>query len=164
MMQRIYTQLPDFARPDNPVMRYVIFQRSKSMTRRSQIARGILTSLILIFTVLIGWVFATNFGKAALDSANPLDQIFLVLYTPLVFIQLILSLIALGSTSSIIASEVQHGTWDTLKVTTSGTALTFRSRWAAVFYRWRFYLFLLVPPRVLFVRIGLFNLSAPSTR
>ncbi len=160
MMQRIYTQLPDFARPDNPVMRYVIFQRSKSMTRRSQIARVILTSLILIFTVLIGWVFATNFGKAALDSANPLDQIFLVLYTPLVFIQLIVSLIALGSTSSIIASEVQHGTWDTLKVTTSGTALTFRSRWAAVFYRVRFYLFLLVAARILFIAIVLFNLTA----
>src|SRR5262249_31457554 len=127
MMQRFYAQLPDFARPDNPVMRYIMYQRAKTTTRRAQIVRVVLTSLVLVFTVLIGWLFATNFGKAALDSANPMDQIFLVLYAPLVFIQLVVSLIALGSTSSIIASEVQHGTWDTLKVTTNGAALTFRS-------------------------------------
>ena len=96
MMQRFYAQLPDFARPDNPVMRYIMYQRAKTSTRRTQIVRVVLTSLVLIFTILIGWLFATNFGKAALDSANPMDQIFLVLYAPLVFIQLVVSLIALG--------------------------------------------------------------------
>jgi hypothetical protein len=160
MMQRFYAQLPDFARPDNPVMRYVMFQRAKTTTRRSQLVRIVLTSLVLIFTVLIGYLFATNFGKTALDNANPLDQVFLVLYAPLVFIQLIVSLIALGSTSSIIASEVQHGTWDTLKVTTNGAALTFKSRWAAVFYRVRFYLFILVIARLIFIGIVLSNLTA----
>jgi hypothetical protein len=47
-----------------------------------------------------------------------------------------------------------------LKVTTSGAALTFRSRWAAVFYRVRFYLFLLITARIIFIIITLINLTA----
>src|SRR5207247_711501 len=57
-------------------------------------------------------------------------------------------------------NEVQHGTWDTLKVTTDGAILTMKTRWAVVFYRLRWLLVILLLTRVVFIVGALIDLSS----
>src|SRR5258708_22552303 len=158
MMHRLYTQLPDFARPTHPVMRHVLL-RARS-TRRRQVIGGRLGIIFVCGMVVLGWQIATGFGAVPLDTANSLDKVFLVLYWPLVTLQVIARIFALGSTSSVIATEVQRGTWDTLKITTNGASLTMKTRWAAVFYRLRTFLLVLLLARVVFVVIALIDLTS----
>ncbi|MEP7288241.1 MAG: hypothetical protein ABI947_21020 [Chloroflexota bacterium] len=158
-MQRLYSQLPDFARPTHPVMRYLLGTARRS-NLRLQILRFLLAVMVMGVMVLVGYQIAKRFDKIQFDTVNPLDQVFLVLYWPLVTLQILIRLIALGSTSGIIASEIQHGTWDTLKVTTNGAMLTMQTRWAAVFYRLRHLLILIVALRVVFIVIALINLMS----
>src|SRR5260221_1954875 len=110
--------------------------------------------------VVLGFQVATGFGSVPLDTANSLDKVFLVLYWPLVTLQVIARIFALGSTSGVIATEVQRGTWDTLKITTNGASLAMKTRWAAVFYRLRTFLLVLLLARVAFVVIALIDLTS----
>jgi hypothetical protein len=158
MIQRLYTQLPDFARPTHPVMRHVLL-RARS-TRRRQVIRWLLGIIFLLGMVVLGWQVATGFGTVPLDTANSLDKVFLVLYWPLVTLQVIARIFALGSTSGVIATEVQRGTWDTLKITTNGASLAMKTRWAAVFYKLRTFLLVLLLARVVFVVIALIDLTS----
>src|SRR5947199_7475592 len=120
MLQRFYTQLPDFARPSHPLMRYALLRDGRRTTRRAQLARTGLIILLLLLLIVPGWQIATNIGQTTIDAASLIGKAFLVLYWPLVVIQLVARLFAISSTSGVIAGEVQHGTWDTLKVTTDG--------------------------------------------
>src|SRR5260221_13429919 len=129
-MQRLLDQLPDFARPTHPVMRYVLLGGHHPSVR-ARIIRWLLGTIVVGALVTFGLQIATNFGKTTLDSTSPLDRLFLILYWPIVAIQLLMRLFALGSTSGIIAAEMQRGTWDTLKVTTGGAILAMKTRWAA---------------------------------
>jgi hypothetical protein len=141
-------------------MRYVLSNAGKRPTRVTQAIRVLLAVVLLIGLGVLGWEVATGFGNAPLDTANNQDKVFLILYWPLVVVQLLTRLFALGSTSGVIKAEVEHGTWDTLKNTTSGAGLAMRTRWAAVFYRLRWFLFILVGLRLLFVLIALYDLTS----
>src|SRR5664279_1399945 len=160
MLERLYAQLPDFARPTNPVMRYVLLQGERRSAPGQRLLRAVSVCLALVLLVLFGWQVATNFGTTSLDGVKAGDQVFLILYWPLVIIQLVAQIFAIGATSSVISNEVQHGTWDTLKVTTDGAALSMKSRWASVFYRVRIYLLLLLAARIFFVLVTLYDLTA----
>src|SRR5258707_6583820 len=160
MLQCLYGQLQDFARPTNPFMLYVLSNADKRPTRRTQAIRILLALILLIGLGVLGWEVSTAFGTVPLDTANGLDKVFLVLYWPLVVVQVLTRLFALGSTSGVIAAEVEHGTWDTLKITTSGAGLAMRTRWAAVFYRLRWLLAILVLTRLLFVVVALYDLTS----
>jgi hypothetical protein len=160
MLRRFfYSQLPDFAQPANPLMRYAMLRETRRSTRRGQIIRAILAVLVIIALLVPGWQIATNIGQTSLDSANLIGKAFLVLYWPLVFIQIVARIFAIGSTSGVIANEVQHGTWDTLKVTTNGAILTMKSRWATVFYRLRAILILLLLTRIVFIVGAMIDLA-----
>src|SRR5512143_3135394 len=117
MLRRLYTQLPDFARPDNPLMRYAL-QRSSRLSRRAQIIRLGAAALLLVLILFLGWQIATDLGRTSLTAPSFIDKIYLILFWPLVLVQLVMRIFALGSGSNVIPSETQHGTWDTLKVTT----------------------------------------------
>ncbi|HLY26120.1 MAG TPA: hypothetical protein VKQ72_07260 [Aggregatilineales bacterium] len=160
MWQRLYNQLPEFARPTNPVMRYILAQSQPATTRRGRLLRFGLIAILVAFAIFVGWEIATNFGATPFDASNTPDKIYLVLFWPLVLIQLITRLAALGSTSGVVAAEVARGTWDTLKVTTEGAVLTMKSRWAAIFYRLRLLLLILLLARVVFVVVALYDLTA----
>lgn len=158
-MQRLFGQLPDFARPTHPVMRYILLG-GKHPSLRARVVRWLLGIILLAAMILMGLQIATNFGRTPLDSASPLDRLFLVVYWPLVVLQLLIRLFALGSTSGVIAGEMQRGTWDTLKVTTGGAVLAMKTRWAAVFYRVRTLLIIILVARIAFVVIALINLTS----
>lgn len=154
------SQLPDFARPDHPFMRYNLLRH-----RPTPVARRILQILfILIFAgvgVFAGWQLATNGGTQpkALETHYPLDAVFLVLYLPLVVLQLFLRISALSANIGAIITESQRGTWDTLKITTGGAGLLMKTRWAAIFYRLWFMLAVVVGARVFFIVVALGNLA-----
>jgi hypothetical protein len=160
MLQRFYTQLPDFARPSHPLMRYALLRDGRKLSRRAQLARAALIIVILLILIVPGWQIATNIGQTTIDAASLIGKAFLVLYWPLVVIQVVARLFAISSTSGVIAGEVQHGTWDTLKVTTEGAVLTMKTRWAAVFYRLRWVFVILLLARVVFIIGALIDLTS----
>jgi hypothetical protein len=160
MLERFYAQLPEFARPDHPLMRYALVRGARRQDRRAQVLRFILGVLLTLLLLVPGYQIATDVGRSTLDAANLIGKLFLVLYWPLVLLQIITRIFAISSTSGVIASEVQHGTWDTLKVTTDGAQLTLKTRWAAVFYRLRWLLILLVAARVVFIIGALIDLTS----
>ncbi len=159
MLRYFYTQLPDFAHPNHPIMRYALAAGRKA-SRRAQLIRLVIGILLALGMLVLGWQIATSFGTVPLDTINPLDKVFLVLYWPLVIAQVIMRLYALGSTSGVISSEVQHGTWDTLKITSDGALLTMKTRWAVVFYRLQLILGILLLARLFFVAVALINLTS----
>ena len=159
MMQRLYGQLPDFARPTHPFMRYSLWRKARRSSLATRLIRALFVVGIAAVLIFIGWVIATNQGQTPLDTPNPLDSVFLVLYWPLVGVQLLLRLFALSSTVSVISGETQRGTWDTLKVTTNGARLLMKTRWAAIFYRLWAVLAVILALRIFFIVVALINLS-----
>ncbi len=160
-MQRLYSQLPEFARPTHPVMRYTLLNEGRRARPSTRLLRGLGSLLVLVVLLLLGYEIATGFGTAPLDETlNPLGKVFLVLYWPLVILQIGIRLVAIGSTTGIVNTESLRGTWDTLKITTDGAGLTMRTRWAAVFYRLRFVLILLVAARVFFIIVALLDFAS----
>jgi hypothetical protein len=160
MLQRLINQLPDFARPSHPIMRYRLSAEDRRTNRRAQIIRFIFGAVFVIALIAVGYQIATDFGRTPLDTANSLDGLFLILFWPLVVLQLLMRIAAIGSTSGVISGEVQHGTWDTLKITTNGAVLTMKTRWAAVFYRLLPLLVIIVLLRVIFIIFALINLTS----
>lgn len=159
MLQRLYTQLPDFARPTHPLMRYSLLRRLRRQSLTVQALRLIFVLLTAGVLIFVGYQIATNNGTTPLDTPEPLDSVFLVLYWPLCGIQLLLRIFALTTTVGVISTETQRGTWDTLKVTTNGARLLLKARWAAVFYRLWAVLTALLLIRVFFIVVALINLS-----
>ena len=139
-------------------MRYTL-RREQDRTRPVwRWLRRIGIVLLILIAVSFGFELATSFGGQPLPSdLNPLDTIYLIAYWPVVIGQTLLRLIAFGMTTGVIVSEVQRGTWETLKITTDGAALTLRTRVAAVFYRVWPLLGLLILVRVLFIAASLLN-------
>jgi hypothetical protein len=163
MLQRfIDSQIPPFARSTHPVMRYMLLrsQRRNRLSARLRWGRPIFNVVMVILLIVLGYQVATNFGLRPLDqTVSPIDQIFLVLYWPLVLVQLTARTFALLSTTNILSIESAKGTWETLKLTTNGANLTLRTRWAAVFYQLRFFLLIMVGARILFVIVALVDFT-----
>jgi hypothetical protein len=67
---------------------------------------------------------------------------------------------AFNATVGAVAGEARAGTWETLKVTTEGAGLSFRARWAMVFYRLWPFLAVAVAARLVFILVALSNLTA----
>ncbi len=162
MLQHFYAQLPDYARPDNPLLRQVL-SRGTRPPRRVQVLRILLDGLLFILFVILlipGLQAAIGINYPSRDAPGFLGSIFLALYWPLVLAQIVMRVFSLTSTSSVIASETERGTWDTLKVTSEGAILMMKTRWAAVFYRLRVLLIALVALRLLFIVGMLVDLSS----
>jgi len=162
MLRLFYAQLPAFARPDNPIMRYTLLRDGRRTSASTRFVRALISALLLIVLLILGYQIATGFGSVALDDAqlNALDSVFLVLYWPLIILQIGARLLAISATTGVIAAETRTGTWESLKITTEGAKLTMRARWASVFYRLRYVLLLIVAARVFFVIVALINFTS----
>lgn len=127
MFARIfYSQLPHWARPDHPMMRYVLGARRLSRT-------GLLLRVLAILA--IAGLLAGGYALARLAYEDLTYREYL--YYPLIGTQLILQLLAIAITTNAVALERQKGTWESLQITTVGAANAIRTRWALVFYRLR---------------------------
>ncbi len=144
--------LPDWARPDNPVLRALLLRAVRGRTRAQ---RWLLRVVALM--IAGGLLFVGGIG-AMLDQplllSEPLTYpAFTVLYFPLVMLQYVAGLLALLLTVQAISAELDRGAWDHVLLTSHGAALVFRARWAAVFYQLRWLLIALVIPRVVAVAL-----------
>src|SRR5690606_25445013 len=62
-------------------------------------------------------------------------------------------------TANVIAVERQKQTWDTLKLSLSGVALTLRARWIAVFFKLGWLLFFITVGRLIYIAILLRDIT-----
>jgi hypothetical protein len=140
-------------------MRYLLLREGRKASTNVQALRVIGGGALLALLFVGSAVIANGFGIAPLSVANPPDALYLLFYWGLVALQLLLRLLALSTTSGVIAAEMRHGTWDTLKITTDGALLTMKARWATAFYRLWALLAVVVVLRVVFIGVALFDLS-----
>jgi len=127
----IYSQLPKWAHPTHPMMRYAIGYQN--LGRRVLLLRLVLGGVL--GAVLVGISYAY-----VVQDANIQPTYRAVLYYPLVAVTLVMQLLALAITANTVALERQKGTWDSLQITLVGAASSIRTRWALVFYRLRWLL------------------------
>ncbi|PJF35566.1 MAG: hypothetical protein CUN49_09895 [Candidatus Thermofonsia Clade 1 bacterium] len=159
MLRRFYAQLPPFARPDHPIMRYLLLREGRRSARGSTVVRALGFALLIVLLPLGGWLIATRFGTQPIEIDNRFDAIYRTLYWSLIALQVLMRLTALSATVGVIAAEERQQTWDTLKITTEGALLTLKARWAATFYRLLPILVILSLARALFILIALYDLT-----
>lgn len=151
LQQYVMTQIPIWARPDNPVLRYTL-QRFGRRRARRPLLRWLLRSLLVLTLMgVMGISYrAYENGSALLVNRANTSALFAILYSPLLLAQLLMLFWALLLTSSMLPHEQQRGTWEPLKITSHGAEMAMRARWAAVFYQLRWILVALVTVRLLF--------------
>lgn len=135
MIQRFTRQLPLWARPEHPVLRY---QRGRSahLPRHVRYLRALGVVLLAIALLIGGYLAATNLLRSPAGQ-NPVEALNNILFFPLLSVQLLLRVAAVSLTASTVAEEIRRQNWDNLRATAFGAELTLRSRWATVFYRLR---------------------------
>jgi len=158
VQQYFLNQFPVWARPDNPVLRYMLVREGR---RRSRIARYVIRLLsvgTLAALVAISYQFY-NLNTPIAMSGPRESALYSVLYFPLMIAQFFSLMLALILTSNTVIREQQDETWESLKITSHGAEMLIRSRWAAVFYQMRWLLALLVFFRLIFAAQMLADLT-----
>ncbi len=151
--------LPVWMQRAHPVTRYElgVTQRAALPTRLLRAFGVIMAGIALL---IIGGLIATNLLTRA-PGQTPVETINAVLYFPTLALQLLITIIAVTSTAGVIAEEQRRQNWDTLRVTEGGAALRLRARWsAAVFYRLRGLLGVVIALRVVLIGLLLYELTA----
>ena len=133
--------------------------RAKLPTRAGRFVRALLVVLVLVGLAVGGYAAATELFSQPPGQNLTNIAVNVVLY-PMLVIQVGLSLAALGLTISAVSEERSRLTWDNLRATPGGAGLVLRTRWAAVFYRLRGLLGLIVGVRLLLIVGVLYDLTA----
>ncbi|MEL6269837.1 MAG: hypothetical protein AAFR22_08490, partial [Chloroflexota bacterium] len=158
MIQRITGPLPEWASRSNPLLGYQLRQ-SEQMSRRARLLRALGSVLLLAALGIGGYTAATNIFSSPAGQ-NLTESIVEILFYPMVIVQTALGISALAFTIGTIGEERGHETWDNLRATPSGAALTLRTRWVAVFYRLRAGLVLVTLVRLVLIGLVLRDLTA----
>lgn len=138
-----YSQLPVWARPTHPMMRYALGYRK--LTLRDTLLR--LLVAILGIGVIVG---AGYFYTQQTSDSNTITYREFMFY-PLALLQLLAEILALALTVNSVALERQKGTWESLQVSLVGAATAVRTRWALVFYKLRWVLAAIVLGRLVYI-------------
>ncbi|MFN8375184.1 MAG: hypothetical protein U0694_20200 [Anaerolineae bacterium] len=127
MLSKLFS-LPDWARPQHPVLRYVLGNVPQP-SRRARIGRIVLISLLGILLVLGGYVLATSFLQNPNPGQHLTDSVLAIVFWPSIVIQVVVSITALSLTAGAVSEEQRRQTWDSLRSTREGIQLTLRARW-----------------------------------
>lgn len=161
MFQRLTGQLPAWMLPDHPILRYTLGRNREEKSRRRR-----LSNLAGLVAVLVAFVIGGYFVSSEQFTVNPFDQplsqmLFNILFWPTLILQVVLQIAAQTMTINTIGEEKRRQTWDSLKTTSQGAALTVRTRWSAVlFYRLRGFIAILLAVRIILIGALLFDLTA----
>lgn len=153
MFRRLMFNLPAWAQPEHPILRYMLQRYRNREPRWRRLIRIFLQVLAVAMVVLLGFLLATDFGQREVSTLHA------VLYWPLVFLGVLVGLGAMMLTSNAITMEKTRGTWDSLRITSHGANLAFQARWASVFYSLRGPLGVLLAARLVFVVAILIDLT-----
>ena len=141
-----YSQFPEWARPEHPIMRSILGS-THGISRRRWLIRWIV--VILLAVAAVG-------GTIVLQDEFSIREL---LYGPLVIAQIMAIIVALTLTANTVSTEEQRGTWDTLKLTLIGVPLTLRARWIAVFHQLKWLLGLIILGRLAFTGMLLYDIT-----
>lgn len=160
MIRRIVGEIPAWMRADHPMLRYLLVQGGAD-SRSARYTRAFFYVALAGVFLLIGYANASNQFEG-----NPFDLPFSQLLIELIFwpafiLQVGLQLAVLLTAIGTIGDYKRRQTWDSLRATTEGMALTLRTRWTAtVFYRMRGPLAVLLLVRIILIGGLLFDLTA----
>lgn len=147
MLARLFnSQLPPWARPTYPLMRYAIGY--SPITRRQLISRFFLVAFLVMILFAVSYVYNVTIQETG-EQASYRN----LLYYPLVAATLLMQLLALALTTNFMALERQKGTWESLQITVVGAQMAIRTRWAMVFYRLRWLLGGLIVARLGYIAL-----------
>lgn len=158
MMRYVAGQLPSWAQPEHPVLRYEL-GKSKRLSARARLLRLLAALTLALLFGAAGYLIATGLlthpaGQSVVEAANA------VAFWPLLFLQFVAGLVALILTTGAVGDEVRRNNWDNLRSTARGAELALRARWAATLYRLRYLLGAIVLVRLLLVGGILYDLTA----
>ena len=131
--------LPAWARPTNPVLRYII-QRERRRQNRTLRVIGLALALATVGAVFLLSYELYRHDQLTALSRNGESELYTVLYVPLLMLQFSVVMsgsslaLSLGLTSPMTPIEQKRETWEMVKVTPYGAELSIRSRWAGVYY------------------------------
>jgi hypothetical protein len=158
MMQRLSAQLPMWARTDHPVLRYEL-GRVQRVSRRTRYLRIAGYAALLVILLWGGYAIATSFFQNAAGQ-NLTESLSAVVFWPTLLVQVILQIAALTLTVNMVSEQKRRQTWDNVRATEDGAAVSLRARWALVFYRLRPLLAFVLVVRLLLIGGILVDLTA----
>jgi hypothetical protein len=158
MLQRLTGQLPNWARTENPLLRYELGRVTRvPKTRQYVRAAGFIALILVLYWG--GYLIATNFLQT--DSGQNLtERLIVIVFWPTLVLQVLMQIVALSLTVNVVAEHKRRQTWDNLRATEGGAALAFRTHWAAVFYRLRPMLAVILLVRIILIFGILYDLTA----
>lgn len=160
VIRRFGIQLPDWARPEHPILRYELTRNStRSLPKRTQYLRALGVVLLGLLMLTIGYLLATDLLRQPAGQ-NLTEEVMAVIFWPLLIIQVILRISTIALTGGVISEEKRRQSWDNLRATEVGASLALRTRWASVFYRLRGLLGIIIATRVILILGILIDLTA----
>ncbi len=158
MVRLFIGQLPVWARRDHPVLRHELGAAPRPAWRTRYLrAFGVVVGagvLLLIGVAIATGIFRHPAGQTTVETVN------YVLFWPLLALQLIMSVVALTSTSNFVSDEMRRQNWDNLRATEQGAEIAMRARWVSVFYRWRGLIGVILLSRAVLIGLMLWELTA----
>jgi hypothetical protein len=159
----LLAQIPPWARPGNPVLRYMLQREERRTHPAIRLATNALGAGVLIAVLLFSYRMTQQDTPLGLGDFNG-SPLFSVLYVPLALVQFFALIVAILSPANALAIEQARGTWETLKITSHGGELAIWARWAAMFYQMRWLLAFILVPRLFFAGRMLVDLTAYQGR
>ena len=157
MIKRIFGELPDWAKQENPLLRYELVRRQD----KSQSSIGRISMWVIGLTILFlgGYIFATNGLQRGLQLPYTQD-IWRILVFPALIIQIVMRVAGLSLGVGAVTDERQRQTWDNLRATEQGANIGLRTRFVSVFYRLKGLIFTLMITRIILIVAVLYELTS----
>lgn len=156
MLRLLTSQLPEWARPDHPIMQYELAALKQTESRQTRFLKILVIALLL---GLAGYLYATYIYVSP-TQGNLSDLAFRTLYFPTLLVQMITSIVALSYGMGSIGGERSKLTWDNLRATEIGAEMTLRTRWIAILYRLRLPILAILLVRVILLVGVLYDITA----
>lgn len=147
--------LPDWARPENPILQYELAHAKQPASRRRRFVQLLVIALML---GVPGHLYATHIHDAPAGSIS--DLAWRSLYFPTLLVQVATAVTALSLGIGSVGQERSRQTWDHLRATAVGASLTLRTRWIAILYRLRAPLLAILLVRLILLIAMLYDLAA----
>lgn len=159
VLKTILGELPDWAAPKNPLLRYELSRFEPEMSRRGRIFRIGMWVFFLAALVLAGYSYASHGFQQPLETPYTLD-IWRILFFPVLILQIILRVVGLSLGVDAVRDERRRQTWDNLRATEHGAEIGLRTRWVSVFYRLRGLIFTVMTARIVLLGAVLYEVTS----
>jgi hypothetical protein len=157
MLKWFLSDIPAWAMPENPVLRYELARYQPDVTPGRRVLRffGWVTGLVAL--VLLGYGIATDWFQEP-AGRNLSEALWRMLFFPALFLQVLLQAIAFSLSVNAISEERQQQRWESLRATENGASLALRTRIVAIMYRLRGLILPVLAVRVILIGALLYEM------